>query len=349
MKKRALIIMVLVSVYTHCSTDYILCIDGGGSKTALQIVDAQGALLPLTKRGVTTDKIEVAGSNINAIGFDRVKLALHELIDDITIENDKVLRDILPTCYVVAGMAGIGAGANRVLLLKLFKELGIQKDHLILTSDAALALDLVHGSGAILIAGTGSICLGKKEDKRYRVGGLGYLLGDEGSGYAIGLQALKVALAYEYGWGKPTSLTEQLCKLYDVSELKDVMQILYEGKMKLVQKISQAAPIVVAQALIKDDQAVAIIDSAATQLSDLVATMVMVGDLFDCEVHLWGGLFKSDVADIFIKTIEQHPFIQQRHIKLVNQAWQNATTLFVQQNICKYGGIINFMQTAYQG
>ena len=69
------------------------------------------------------------------------------------------------------------------------------------------------------------------------------------------------------------------------------------------------------------------------QLSDLVVTMITIADLSDCEVHLWGGVFKSDAADIIIKTIEQHPLVQQRHITLVNQAWRNATTRFVQQNM----------------
>jgi N-acetylglucosamine kinase-like BadF-type ATPase len=343
MKKVMLVIVLLSVVCTHYSAEYILCIDGGGSKTALQVVDMHGAVLPLAREGITTDKISATGSNMNVIGVDGVRQVFHNLIDDITIENDKSLRDILPTCYVVAGMTGTG-GNNKNVIINLFEELGIHKNNVLLMHDAALALELVHGDGAILIAGTGSICLGKKGNEQYRVGGLGYLLGDEGSGYAIGLQALKIALAYEYGWGKPTSLTEQLCQLYDVSPLKNIMKLLYTDKATSVQNIARAVPIVVAQALDGDEQAIAIINNAAIQLSDLVITVATIGDLSDCEVHLWGGVFKSDAADIFIKIIEQHPIIQQRHITLVNQAWRNATTLFVQQNINTASDSHNFLR-----
>lgn len=333
MKMSVMIALLLSSTYVHNSANYILCIDGGGSKTALQVIDDHGTVLPLIKGGITNHKIEASGSNINTIGSDGVRQSLCDLFDGVTIDNNKFLRDILSTCYVVAGMAGIDAIDNKNAVINLFEELGISKDHLLLTTDSALALQLVHGNGAIIIAGTGSICLGKKDNKNYRVGGLGYLLGDEGSGYAMGLQALKAALADEYGWGKPTSLTSELCKLYGVSELKCFMQAIYKNKVTPAQ-IGRAAHIIVAQAIAQDAQAIAIVNNASAQLCDLVTTMVIVGDLYDCEVHLWGGLFKSDAADVFIKTIQQHPVIQQRRINLVNRAFQNVTTLFAQQNIC---------------
>lgn len=333
MKIFVMITLLLSHAYVHSFASHILCIDGGGTKTALQVIDAYGTILPLTKGTITTNTIETSGSNINTIGSDGVRQCLCDLFDDVRIENGIYLRDILATCYVVAGMAGTGTLDNKNAVINLFEELGIGKDHLLVTTDAALALQLIDGDGAILIAGTGSICLGKKNGKHYRVGGLGYLLGDEGSGYAIGLAALRAALADEYGWGTPTQLTSQLCKLYGVPVLKSFMQALYKNKVTPAG-ISRAAPLVVAQAITQDPQAVAIINNAATQLCDLVTTMATVADLYNCSVHLWGGLFKSDAAKIFITAIQQHPIIQQRRIMLVNHAWQNATTLFAQQNLC---------------
>jgi len=52
------------------------------------------------------------------------------------------------------------------VISKLFEEWGIQSNNLLLVSDAALALQLIDGDGAILIAGTGSICLGKKRKQK---------------------------------------------------------------------------------------------------------------------------------------------------------------------------------------
>lgn len=333
MKKFIIFALLLNSSYVYNTVPYIFCIDGGGSKTVLQVINAQGTVLPLVRQREIVNKIETAGSNIKSVGIDGARQALYDLIDDTTIENDKALRDILSTCLVVSGMAGMVSVDSRNTVIKLFEELGIHKDRLLLTNDATLALQLVPGDGAILIAGTGSICLGKKGNERYQVGGLGYLLGDEGSGYAIGLQALKAALAHEYGWGKPTSLTSELCKLYNVQKLKNVLQALYKGKVTSSQ-IAHAASIVLAQAAAQDNVAIEIVNNAAAQLCDLVTTMTMMGDLSDCQVHVWGGLFKSNSADSLINIIQQCPIIQQRRISLVNQAYQNATTLFAQQNIC---------------
>jgi len=248
-----IITLLLQSVIVVVNAEqYIFCIDGGGSKTALQVINAQGTVVPIRRKGITSDKIEVTGSNINALGIDGVRQALRDLFNETTVgDNDKTLRDILPTSYVIAGMAGLGSIDNKNTVTMLFEELGTNKDRLLLTSDAALSLQLVPGNGSILIAGTGSICLGKKGNERYRVGGLGYILGDEGSGYAIGLQALKVSLAHEYGWGQPTSLTKELCKFYGVPEVKNIMQALYKGKLTSAQ-IGQAAPIVLAQAIAQD-------------------------------------------------------------------------------------------------
>jgi N-acetylglucosamine kinase-like BadF-type ATPase len=226
-------------------------------------------------------------------------------------------------------MSGIGAAGNKDAVTNLLQEMGVAKNNLLLATDAALALALIPGNGAILIAGTGSICLGKKDNNHYRVGGLGYILGDEGSGYTIGLEALKAALAEEYGWGQPTSLTPELRKLYGVSELKIIMQRLYKKEITSAH-IGRAAPVVLAQAVAGDTQAISIVHNAAIQLCDLVTRMVTISDLYDGEVHLWGGLFKSTGADTFINTIQQHPVITAHRISIINQARHNTATLFAQ-------------------
>lgn len=76
----------------------------------------------------------------------------------------------------------------------------------------ALASGTYGESGIVLIAGTGSIsyCYNKKTNELNRVGGWGYVLGDEGSGYDIGRQALVAIMKSYDGRGKSTQLTEAL-------------------------------------------------------------------------------------------------------------------------------------------
>ena len=51
--------------------------------------------------------------------------------------------------------------------------------------------------GIVVIAGTGSVALGWDGERFARSGGHGFLLGDEGSAYWIGREAVRSALRFE--------------------------------------------------------------------------------------------------------------------------------------------------------
>lgn len=72
-------------------------------------------------------------------------------------------------------------------------KIGINKEKIYLANDAVLAFYAQADSpGLVIVAGTGSIILGIKEDGEiYRVGGWGYNFSDLGSGYDIGRKLLK--------------------------------------------------------------------------------------------------------------------------------------------------------------
>jgi N-acetylglucosamine kinase-like BadF-type ATPase len=75
-------------------------------------------------------------------------------------------------------------------------------------TDAALAGAFRGGPGIVLIAGTGSGAAGRDAAGRTaRVGGHGFLLGDEGGGYWIGREAVRAALRAADGTGPTTALT----------------------------------------------------------------------------------------------------------------------------------------------
>ena len=88
-------------------------------------------------------------------------------------------------------------------------------DEIWVLSDAEVAFYTMFGdrSGVLLIAGTGSIALGRDEHGRwFRAGGLGILLGDEGSGSWIGLQAVKAAIRAREERGPNTHLELEVLK-----------------------------------------------------------------------------------------------------------------------------------------
>ena len=71
----------------------------------------------------------------------------------------------------------------------------------------AVAAGLQGRDGLVVIMGTGSSVFSVKEGKVSRVGGYGYLFGDEGSGYAVGRDGVRAVLAAQDGSGSQTEIT----------------------------------------------------------------------------------------------------------------------------------------------
>jgi hypothetical protein len=83
----------------------------------------------------------------------------------------------------------------------------------------------VTGPGIVVICGTGSICYGRNaEGLAARSGGWGYILGDEGSGYWLGRQALAAVVRHVDGRGPATSLTAVVLEHFRVRQVNDLIQ-----------------------------------------------------------------------------------------------------------------------------
>lgn len=331
MYKMIVLLACLITLNLHGENCYFICIEGGATKTILQVMNQKGHIVSLIKDGVKSDRIETTGSNINSIGVQGVRQVLNLLVERVYVTEEDCnteLRNLIPSCRVVAGMAGLGLIQNQQSLISLIEELGVSRERILVMSDADMVLQLIKGDGIILIAGTGSICLGKRDGKLFRVGGLGRVLGDEGSGYQVGLLALKAAIAEEYGWGTPTTLTASLKKHFAVTELKSLIPKITLGELP-ASKIASCAPLVFDHAYNNDQMAQKIINKAAEHLSDLLINITRMSDLHDCEVHLWGGIFKNAQSEMFIQKIKENLPAESQNLKLINKSKDNPATLYI--------------------
>ncbi len=114
---------------------------------------------------------------------------------------------------LVVGAAGAGREGERQELEDALRGHTLAWRTLV-TTDAELARAAAFGNGpgVLLIAGTGSIAIGRHADgTATRSGGLGWRMGDQGSGYWIAHRALKAIGAMHDGFGPSTRLTEALC------------------------------------------------------------------------------------------------------------------------------------------
>jgi N-acetylglucosamine kinase-like BadF-type ATPase len=198
---------------------YIIGIDGGGTKTALNLADSKGNLI-LSKDG--------GPCNINSMGQEAVREMLTELIDSTISEGNITLDQVKAVCI---GTAGVDRPEDKKIIEDIIRSTGF-REKLIVTNDAETALygGVGSGEGIMLISGTGSICFGRNESgESKRAGGWGHLIGDEGSGYYIGINAInRIAKAYD-GIEDDTLITELILRYLKLESPEELIGYVYRS------------------------------------------------------------------------------------------------------------------------
>lgn len=177
---------------------YFIGIDGGGTKTALKLADENGNIVLANEGGPC---------NINSMGQEYVQKMLKELIEDTLFKANLNMEDVKALCI---GTAGVDRPSDKRIMEDIIRASGFN-GKIIVTNDGETALFGGVGGeeGVIVISGTGSICFGRnKEGESRRAGGWGHIIGDEGSGYYIGINAInRIARAHD-GIEEKTIMTD---------------------------------------------------------------------------------------------------------------------------------------------
>ena len=113
-----------------------------------------------------------------------------------------------PADALCCALAGAGDAEARAAVIDALEVRNLAaRVQVIADAEAALVDAFGTAPGLLVIAGTGSIALGRTaEGSLVRVGGWGAQLGDDGSAYAIGLEALRAVLRAHDGRAPPTGL-----------------------------------------------------------------------------------------------------------------------------------------------
>lgn len=147
-------------------------------------------------------------SNPMRVGFDgalsAVCAAARSALHTARVSNDSVVS-------LCAGLAGT-AHPDSARKMKQLLEKEFSGKIVSVCTDLELTLEGAgEGAAIVLIAGTGSAAIGRDSNGRVgRVGGHGYLLGDAGSAYHVGHQAVTGALRHFERTGTDTSLGERI-------------------------------------------------------------------------------------------------------------------------------------------
>ncbi len=278
---------------------FVAGLDGGGSKTALCCMDARGGVL-----------LEGAFGPLNVHGTDPAAIA--RTLRDIVLALSS-MDGGLPSC---AGITVAAAGASNPVSGELIgaglREAGYRGpfgqrgDH-----EAALR-GAVGATGAVLIAGTGSICFGRNEaGETARSGGWGYLLDDEGGGYAIGRDILRAVLRAADGRAVETALTAAVYGRLRGARPEDLVRAAYAPSGKAA--VAGLAPLLEPACLAGDAAAKRILRRAAGELALLCGAVIGRLRLDGALLALTGGVLLNNAAlakAVRLELKKKHPLLR---------------------------------------
>jgi N-acetylglucosamine kinase-like BadF-type ATPase len=260
-----------------------LGIDGGQSSTTAVIGDDAGRILGSGRGGPCN---HVSGPE----GRAKFARAIRECVEAACAEAglDAAAVEFV---FVFAGFSG-GPEDKQQLLGEL-----VRARNMALSTDAEVALSgaTAGAPGIITIAGTGSISYGRNAQRKFaRVGGWGYIFGDEGGGFDLTRQALRAMLRHEEGWGADTALTGALLEATGAKNANDLMHRFYTNEFTRPQ-IAGFSRLVHDVAMNGDAIARNILLNAAQQLA--TAASAVRSQLFEqdapVKVAYIGGVFQS--------------------------------------------------------
>jgi len=233
------------------SQDLYLAIDCGGTKTVAVLCAPEGTILATALGG---------GSNFSYLGLDAFLKRIAEVTSSalstalqssvtITPPTDPKTRTAGTPPYNLRaawlGVAGVDSpSAASLLLPHVSTLLSVPVERLIISNDTHLLAAPLRilpdvRTAVAVVAGTGSNVVSFREgtanaplEALARVGGWGWILGDEGGGFDVGRTAVRALLAQQDigTTGIPVAhgpLREKLLKKFDVNEVTDLFGVVY--------------------------------------------------------------------------------------------------------------------------
>ncbi|MEI6285970.1 MAG: BadF/BadG/BcrA/BcrD ATPase family protein [Bacillota bacterium] len=246
--------------------EWIIGIDGGGTKTIAYAATTSGKII---------GKAQETASNYHVVGVDEFKRVVISLIKRLMEETGRQMMDLK---VFSIGLAGVDRPEDERIVSEALRDVGLTCK-IILNHDAAIGLAAGAGKkhGIVLIAGTGSIAYGVNANgEDYRAGGFGHLIGDEGSGYDIAMNAIRLTLMAEEGRAKPTSLLQHLLVAAQLNSRDELIGYVYKQANNKAD-LAKLAEAVVECANTGDESATDIIRAAGCALASLVKSVLNRG------------------------------------------------------------------------
>jgi N-acetylglucosamine kinase-like BadF-type ATPase len=273
-------------------TRLILGVDGGQTSTVALLATRAGEILARGQGG-PANHIHEPG------GMERMQRALRDAVHTAFNQAGIAPLAVESVCF---GMTG-GAELVPEVAPKFLAAQNLSAVHDVVTALAGASL---ASSGIVVIAGTGAIAYGRRADGREaKADGWGYLMGDEGSAYDIGLQVLRAAAQAEDKRGVDTLLRNSVPRFWHKANLAEVRAALYSDEMTRAD-IAGLSWVAYCAAENGDQVAQEILANAGRRLAQSAASVIKSLAVDSLTVYPTGGVFRAGqwVLDPFAASLK---------------------------------------------
>lgn len=279
---------------------YFMGIDGGATKTKAVIINESSQIVAAVIGGPV---------NYHQGGEKKTKKNLEEVTNNALISARLTINNL---SFVVIGLAGFDTRIDKDNLTRLAQDSfgGGLKEKMEVVSDVEIAfkscIDIDYG--IVIISGTGANCFGKgKNGEMAWAGDWGWLLGDQSSGFALGLGALKRTIRDFDGRGEKTVLTKLVLKRLNMKEASELVHWVYKKDIP-VAEVAGLAPLVFQAYKMNDLVAQSLVNKTVAEMAISIETVAKKVHLVSEEftIGLVGGVFKEKiVVELLDKRIQQ--------------------------------------------
>ena len=273
---------------------YRIGIDGGGTRARLVIIESD----------LERIRTETGGINYNSFSEEDIRSALKQGVFYFKQQGFSV-----DDCESIGiGVAGISNPKAAPFLKNTLESCGYTCPITVVgDQEAALKGACGNAQGILLIAGTGSICIGQDTcGNSYRAGGYGHIIDDEGSAYAVGRDILSAIVKAEDGRAEHTALKEAVYNTLNLHTISELVSYVYASDR--TKRDIAALAVCLTEEMIKTDRVAAkIAEKAVEEMLYLVETVLQKMPGREIPLFLEGGLIlkNHEINRLFREKIKQ--------------------------------------------
>jgi N-acetylglucosamine kinase-like BadF-type ATPase len=284
----------------------VIGVDAGGTETFGYLADEQGRILA---------EAHDAGANFHTSGPEAVEAVLRSVFQGLVGPEAPCLL-----AAVCVGMAGVDREDEADAIRAIIRRIGCQAPTVVV-NDGLIALHAGVGDrpGVVVISGTGSIVYGyNSRFQAARAGGWGHIIGDEGSRYWIGREALTAVVRAADGRGPATRLTVDVLEHFKIDDVAGLTEIVYDRDWPRMS-VAALGPLVQRALESGDHLATSIVERAAEELvsgaRSVVSRLRLDEEMFPAV--LAGGAFQAVpalVGAVTTRLVRTFPQCQVRRL-----------------------------------